>query len=245
MPTRLTGIVIDAIEPRRLADFWAEALGWRVTTNRVDGVVVEAEQSRPWGDGGTPRLRFASTPGRGEGRNRLHLDLMSRDPKHQRDAVERLLALGARPIDIGQGEVPWDVLTDPEGNELCVLEPRDDYRGARDVAAVVVACAEPGPLVGLWSQITGWPVGDASPELAWLQHPAVAATRLELLAVPGGEQTADRLRVEVTSQRGALAGDVARLEAAGARRVGGAPDRSRVDLADPAGTAFHVAIDRG
>ena len=39
--------------------------------------------------------------------------------------VERLIALGARKIDIGQGDVPWEVMADPEGNEFCVLTPRD------------------------------------------------------------------------------------------------------------------------
>jgi hypothetical protein len=38
--------------------------------------------------------------------------------------VARLLDLGATPVDIGQGEVSWTVLADPEGNKLCVLSPR-------------------------------------------------------------------------------------------------------------------------
>jgi len=38
--------------------------------------------------------------------------------------VARLRALGATDIDLGQGDVPWTVLADPEGNEFCVLTPR-------------------------------------------------------------------------------------------------------------------------
>jgi hypothetical protein len=44
----------------------------------------------------------------------------------QDEEVERILALGARRVDIGQGEVPWVVLADPEGNEFCVLRRRLD-----------------------------------------------------------------------------------------------------------------------
>jgi len=39
----------------------------------------------------------------------------------QEAEVERLLALGAQRVDIGQGEQRWVVLADPEGNEFCVL----------------------------------------------------------------------------------------------------------------------------
>ena len=35
--------------------------------------------------------------------------------------MERALALGARHVDLGQGEVTWVVLADPEGNEFCIL----------------------------------------------------------------------------------------------------------------------------
>jgi len=38
--------------------------------------------------------------------------------------VERLERLGAKRIDIGQGEVSWVVMADPEGNEFCVLRAR-------------------------------------------------------------------------------------------------------------------------
>jgi hypothetical protein len=51
-------------------------------------------------------------------KNRLHLDFR---PEAQDAEVERLIALGASRVDVGQGEVPWVVLADPEGNEFCVL----------------------------------------------------------------------------------------------------------------------------
>ena len=53
-------------------------------------------------------------------KNRLHIDVSPIDSS-QDEEVERLLALGARRVDIGQGDVGWVVLSDPEGNEFCVL----------------------------------------------------------------------------------------------------------------------------
>jgi predicted enzyme related to lactoylglutathione lyase len=53
--------------------------------------------------------------------NRLDIDL---DPDDQEAEIRRLIALGARRIDVGQPvEAPWVVLVDPEGNEFCVLSP--------------------------------------------------------------------------------------------------------------------------
>lgn len=54
-------------------------------------------------------------------KNRVHLDLATTSAAHQAELVARLRALGATPVDVGQGDVPWTVLADPEGNEFCVL----------------------------------------------------------------------------------------------------------------------------
>lgn len=59
-------------------------------------------------------------------KNRLHLDLAPRADDDQAAEVRRLLEMGATRVDVGQGdEVSWVVLADPEGNEFCVLSPRD------------------------------------------------------------------------------------------------------------------------
>ena len=68
-----------------------------------------------------PGLIFGSVPEQKTIKNRLHLDFR---PDDQAAEVDRLLALGARRVDIGQGEQPWVVLADPEGNEFCVLSTR-------------------------------------------------------------------------------------------------------------------------
>ena len=109
-------VVVDTRDPRPLALWWAVALGWVVTYDTEDEVEI-----RPDADT-LPGLLFVAVTHMKAGKNRLHVDLR---PDDQDVEVSRLLALGARRVDIGQGEVPWVVLTDPEGNEFCVLSSRD------------------------------------------------------------------------------------------------------------------------
>jgi len=108
-------IVVDAGDPVALGRWWAAALGWVVTIDTADEVEI-----RPSADE-IPGLIFGSVPERKTIKNRLHLDFR---PNDQAAEVDRLLALGARRVDIGQGEQPWVVLADPEGNEFCVLGAR-------------------------------------------------------------------------------------------------------------------------
>jgi len=111
-------IVIDARDLQALADFWAEALHWRVLSSREREVVVGPDESAPIG------LCFMPSPDDKTCKNRVHLDLTTE--ANDRDAeIERLLSLGARRVDIGQtGAETWDVLADPEGNEFCVVRPK-------------------------------------------------------------------------------------------------------------------------
>ena len=105
-----------------MASFWEAALGWRRTFENADEVVLEPPEGSAQ-DGVSPDLLFLRVPDDKAGKNRLHLDLR---PVDQTAEVERLLGLGARRVDIGQGEdVSWVVLADPEGNEFCVLRPAD------------------------------------------------------------------------------------------------------------------------
>ncbi|HEY5116814.1 MAG TPA: VOC family protein [Nakamurella sp.] len=108
-------IVVDAGDPVALGRWWAAALGWVVTIDTADEVEI-----RPSADE-IPGLIFGPVPERKMIKNRLHLDFR---PDDQTAEVDRLLALGARRVDIGQGEQPWVVLADPEGNEFCVLGAR-------------------------------------------------------------------------------------------------------------------------
>src|SRR5215210_6785779 len=97
------------------------AVGWPMGFEDDD----EAELLAPEG-GALPDLTVVVAPGPKAAKNRVHLDLASSSLDEQRATVERLVAAGATRVDIGQGDVPWVVLADPEGNELCVLDPRDE-----------------------------------------------------------------------------------------------------------------------
>lgn len=113
-------LCIDTADPSRLASFWQSALGWRRTHER-DGEVVLEPPAGSREDGVVPDLLFLRVPEEKAGKNRLHLDLR---PQDQAAEVARLEELGARRADVGQGaEVSWIVMSDPAGNEFCVLRP--------------------------------------------------------------------------------------------------------------------------
>lgn len=118
MPVRLHHIVIDAHDLPRLARFWAQALGWRILSEREREVVIGPDETAPVG------MCFMPVPETKTSKNRVHLDLTSE--ADDRDAeIERLLQLGARRVDIGQtGNESWIVFADPEGNEFCVVRPK-------------------------------------------------------------------------------------------------------------------------
>jgi hypothetical protein len=130
MALRWYSVVIEARDPRVLAHWWAEALEWPVVYEEDDEAVVVP----PWYDEATatlpferrpPGLVFVQVEHDKTTKNRLHLDL-SPETGDDRDAmIERLVALGARRVDIGQGDVTWEVLADPDGNEFCVLSSRE------------------------------------------------------------------------------------------------------------------------
>ena len=116
MACRLTEICIDCHDPARLADFWSHVLGWPVGEKDEDSVELDPPE-------GWPTLLFLQVPEEKVAKNRIHFDVNPTDRDHDAE-VDRILGLGARRVDIGQGEVSWAVLADPEGNEFCVLRSR-------------------------------------------------------------------------------------------------------------------------
>jgi hypothetical protein len=118
MMLRVQCVCFDTIDPVPLARFWRDALGWRITDETADEVVLEPPAGSPE-EGVAPDILFLRVPEPKTVKNRLHLDLR---PEDQAAEVRRLEALGATKVDIGQGtEVTWVVMADPEGNEFCVL----------------------------------------------------------------------------------------------------------------------------
>jgi len=123
MSCRISELVLNCNDPELLARFWSEVLGY-VELDREDGYI---EIGPPAGFGGPqPTIILSPSSNPRTGRLPLHIDVNPVD-REQAAELERLLALGARPADVGQtGDENWHVLQDPEGNEFCLLRKRLD-----------------------------------------------------------------------------------------------------------------------
>lgn len=108
-------VVVDSQNPAVIGRWWAEALGWDIVSEDEEGVEIRDPR------GSAPTLLFLVVPEGKTVKNRLHLDFV---PDDQGAEVARLIGLGARHADVGQGEQTWVVLADPEGNEFCILSAR-------------------------------------------------------------------------------------------------------------------------
>jgi hypothetical protein len=118
MASKIYTVSIDCADPEGLARFWAQVLDYEVEIDEEDDDEVALE---PRADGSGPVLLFLRVPETKAVKNRIHFDL---DPDDQEAEVKRLLELGATTVDIGQRDVSWVVMADPEGIEFCVLTPR-------------------------------------------------------------------------------------------------------------------------
>jgi catechol 2,3-dioxygenase-like lactoylglutathione lyase family enzyme len=116
-------VVVDCLDPEGLARFWGEVLGWPVVKNER-GFCWLSSTGEPWAP--PPLLVFVPVPEPKTLKNRVHIDVNPSGCDRDEE-LERLLALGARRVHVGQGDdVPWVVLADPEGNEFCLLGRRVD-----------------------------------------------------------------------------------------------------------------------
>ena len=130
MSLAIEQISIDSHDPERIAKFWAEVPDYKVIYDSKTDPESDAEAER--------EIELAPKNGSGNNilvienhdqknvKNRLHFDLR---PDDQAAEVERVEALGARKVDIGQGEQTWVVLADPEGNEFCILSAKKPTEG--------------------------------------------------------------------------------------------------------------------
>ncbi|MFI2486731.1 VOC family protein [Promicromonospora kroppenstedtii] len=131
MALRWYSNVVESTDHRKLARWWAEALGWEVVFDLDSEVVVVP----PWALELSGRLDFHQVPPgmvfvpvdhEKSGKNRLHWDFAPHTSDDRDAEIARLVDLGATVIDVGQpAEATWTVLADPDGNEFCVLSARD------------------------------------------------------------------------------------------------------------------------
>jgi predicted enzyme related to lactoylglutathione lyase len=123
MPVRLHHIVIDTYDLPGLARFWTQALGWPVLSEREREIVIGPDVNASVG------ICFMPVTDAKTVKNRVHVDLTTSAEDRDQE-IERLIGLGARRVDVGQtGEESWTVLADPEGNEFCVVRPKDTLIG--------------------------------------------------------------------------------------------------------------------
>ena len=240
MVSRLVALCFDANDPLRLARFWADALHWEIDDETHDEIGLVPT------DGTRFRIFFLGVPEEKAGKNCVHLDLTSTSIDDQQETVGRLVELGARYIDIGQG--PDDehvVLADPEGNELCVVEPDNSFLA--DCGRLGSITCDGSPQAGyFWSEALGWPLvwdqdeetairapDGTGPFITWGPPipPKIAKNRLHLDIAPpdDGDQRAE----------------VDRLVSLGATRIDiGQGNVDWVVMADPDGNEFCVLSSR-
>jgi predicted enzyme related to lactoylglutathione lyase len=245
MLTRLVHLAVDANDPAALARFWASALGWEIE-DEEPGETDIAPAGYTYPDPSALSLVFVQVPEPHTVKNRVHLDLATTSAEHQRELVARLRELGATPADIGQGDEPWAVLADPEGNEFCVLEPRAVYAGTGPIAAVIIDCHDPEALAPFWTAAAGWPVQEASPDFVSLRSPSGTGPFLELLRDPGAKTVKNRLHPDIAPYRdGDVAAEVERLRELGATPADvGQGEVTWAVLADPEGNELCVLSPR-
>ena len=223
-----------------MARFWAAALLWEIDDDTQDEIALVPT------DGTRLPFLFLPVPEPKAGKNRLHLDLVSESPVHQSEMVDRLITLGAQHVDIGQGDAPWVVMADPEGNEFCVVL-RGDFLATTDLIGAIVF--EPAdPVVGrFWSEAAGWPmVYDQDGDTA-IRAPDGRGPFVTFGPPTGAVKTVkNRLHLDIAPPADCdQAAEVERLIALGARRVDiGQGDVSWVVMADPEGNEYCVLTPR-
>lgn len=242
MALRPVQVNIKALDPPAVGRFWAEALGWRAHAPGAT-TYVGPGGDLVWPDPVTVGIDVVPVPEpKTATKNRVHLDLATTSAAHRTALVARLTALGAAPADVGQGDVPWTVLADPEGNEFCVLEPRDVYRDAGPIAAVVVDCADPRAMARFWGEATDWTVREVTDDQAVLRSAADTGPYLEFLRVPAPKTVPDRVHLDLLPYPGDdKEAEAARLRALGAADLDlGQGDVPWTCLTDPEGHEFCV-----
>ena len=106
-------VTFDCADPRRLSAFWSEVTGYETVEVRDDFAALAAPDKR-----GPRGILFWLVPEPKTAKNRMHVDLASKNPQEE---IERLIGLGAQNVGHREGNGKgWTVMMDPEGNEFCI-----------------------------------------------------------------------------------------------------------------------------
>lgn len=226
---RLEAVTFDVSDAPAVAAFWAGLLD-REALAEPGGVFVPGNQTQVG-------LRFVTSQTEQVGRPRLHLHLTSSSLEHQRRTVETALRLGARHLDVGQGpDATFVVLADPGGNELCVIEPGNNYLAGTGYLGEVT-CDGTRDVGLFWRGALGWPLVWDYNEQTAVQSP-LGGTKIswDSWDRPIAEREHGRTRQRFDLVTADPAREAERLVSLGAIRL---PDLSDgVELADPDGNEF-------
>jgi glyoxalase superfamily protein len=228
---RLEAVTFEVADADVVAAFWAGLLD-RQMLAEPGGVLVPGDEVQVG-------LRFVASDGKQVRRRRLHLHLTSSSREHQQRTVETALRLGGRHIDVGQGpDDPHVVLADPDGNELCVIEPGNNYLAGTGYLGEVTC--DGTRAVGLfWRDALGWPLVWDENEQTAVQSP-LGGTKISWDSwggppveprTGGNRQRFDLVTADPT-------GEAERLVSLGATRLSDLPDG--IELADPDRNEFRL-----
>lgn len=228
---------IDALDASTLASFWEELLGWPRLFTDDTGVALVPALPPTLGQGFLLYADHGTGPK--QQKNRAHLDLRGPD---QQAMVDRALELGATRSDIGQGEVSWQVLADPEGNEFCILAGPADRP---EVEQWTLDAGDVDLLAGFWAELLGWEEVDRDEDSVQLRDPAGDGHDLLILSTPEPKHGKNRVHPDLFPDR---PGEEARPEPrSGVPHVTGVRRRARliclVGRPDGSGTAPWRAWD--
>ncbi|RZS80130.1 hypothetical protein EV189_3611 [Motilibacter rhizosphaerae] len=230
MPLRLSALALDSRDPVLRARFWGALLPREVVRERTTALLPGTERQ--------VGLRFVPGDAPAPEPARVHLHVTSTSEEQRDVLVTTALDLGGRHLDVGQlPEERHIVLADPEGAAFCVIEPENSFLAGCGPLGEL-ACDGTREVGVFWSRALNWPlVWDSDGETA-VQSPA-GGTKVAWGGPPvAPKHGRSRQRLELVADD--LAGEVERLVADGAVRLGTLPGGA-VELADPDGNEFVVA----
>jgi len=243
MALQLFGVNFKARDDSALGRFWAEALGWSVSSQEPGATSVKPVGSA-WPDPAAVPVEVIAVPDPETVNYRAHIELATTSAAHHAELVAGLKELGATLAEVGQGDLSWTVLADLEGNVFCVLEPREIYRDTGPVAAVIVDCADPRAMARFWGEAMDWSLHEVTDDNALLRSAQGVGPYLEFLRTPHLKDMRHRVHLDLAPypfDGDGQAAEVARLKALGATPAdAGWGDFPWKVLADPEGNEFCV-----
>ena len=237
LTSRLTALTFLARDPANLATFWSAALGWHSRPDEHGATLVPT-------DGTHFSIVFILSSEEKRSQNRTHLDLTTTSLVDQSATVQQLVDLGATHADVGQGpDESHIVLADPEGNELCIIDPDNAFLA--DCGRLgAINCDGTKETGYFWADVLGWPLiwdqndetvirdpGGNGPMITWSGPPLLpkhGSNRLQLTIAPDAELPAPD--------------QIERLISLGATRTAPGADAGVLIMLDPDGNEFRIVL---